>query len=155
MSKWPKSAFVKALYLLVISDRVFKTVIHSFLLSSLVLTVRGFGFLFRCCYSTSDMLMTISKITHIYFVDDFLAKNKYLKDNPDMMSKVEKDIEGSLHNFCHSFWELLYNGLFKDELSTKNVSEKLYTPAGKFSVNVYWRRGNHQVLKNHRNGSVF
>ena len=101
------------------------------------------------------MLITISKITNIYFVDDFLAKNKYLKDNPDMMSKVEKDIEGSLHNFCHSFWEFLYNGLFKDELSTKNVSDKLYTPGGKLSVKVYWRRGNHQVLKNHRNGSVF
>lgn len=68
-----------------------------------MLTVRGFGTLFRCCCSTSDMLITISKITNIYFVDDFLAKNKYLKDNPDMMSKVEKDIEGSLHNFCHSF----------------------------------------------------
>lgn len=69
------------------------------------------------------MLITISKITHICFLDDFLAKNKYLKDNPDMMGKVEKDIEGSLHNFCQSFCELLYNGLFKDELSTNCTYE--------------------------------
>ena len=64
------------------------------------------------------MLTTSSKITHICFVDDFLAKNKYLKDNPDMMNKVEKDIEGSLHN--------LFENSFTMDCLKKDLAQKMY-----------------------------
>ena len=43
-------------------------------------------------------------------LDELLAKNKFLQDNPDLISKVEKDIEGevSLHWFVTRDAHFLY-----------------------------------------------